>query len=52
MLNVDSTRPQRCFAVGLNGFADKNLRCGLGGFAVRKTGSCVEHEFKKASGRG
>jgi hypothetical protein len=30
-------------------FADKNLRCGIGGFAVKKTGSCAEHIFATGS---
>ena len=27
-------------------FADKNLRCEIGGFAVKKTGNCEQHEIK------
>lgn len=27
---------------------DKNIRCGIGDFAVKKTARCEKHEFKKA----
>ncbi len=27
--------------------ADKNLRCSLGNFAVKKLGTCRKHEFKE-----
>ena len=26
---------------------EKNIRCGIGGFAVKKMGTCALHEFKK-----
>jgi len=29
-------------------FEDKNLRCGMGGFAVKKTAACNEWELKPA----
>lgn len=29
---------------------EKNLRCGLGGFAVKRRGSCAEHVFARLPG--
>lgn len=26
-------------------YQEKNMRCGIGGFAVRKRGTCTEHKF-------
>lgn len=28
-------------------YRDKNLRCGIGGFAVKKRGTCTNHKFAK-----
>jgi len=27
-------------------YQEKNLRCGIGGFAIKKRGVCTDHKFK------
>ncbi len=44
MADENKARPGR-YTVEQHGLI-KDLRCGIGGFAVKKMGSCSEHAFK------
>lgn len=41
--NFKKERTQTNEWLGKKYYRDKNLRCGIGGFAVKKKGTCVQH---------